>query len=120
MKRILYLILIIFLILICLKACIRQDIPDEKNYKQNVVKTDEQFTFPSNPINIVLNGREYLQTQSTVGKYGGELINSTIGEGPKTFNPFNSKDSTSSSMAGLMSSFLSSVFSISQTFIHPS
>lgn len=102
MKRILYLILIIFLILICLKACIRQDIPDEKNYKQNVVKTDEQFTFPSNPINIVLNGREYLQTQSTVGKYGGELINSTIGEGPKTFNPFNSKDSTSSSMAGLM------------------
>ncbi len=102
MKRILYLILIILLILVCIKACIRRDIPDEKIYKQNLVKTNEQFNFPASPINVVLNGREYLQSQANVGKYGGELINSTIGEGPKTFNPFNSKDATSTSMADLM------------------
>ncbi|OGI02162.1 MAG: hypothetical protein A2Y25_04800 [Candidatus Melainabacteria bacterium GWF2_37_15] len=36
------------------------------------------------------------------GKYGGTLYNSTIGEGPKTFNPWNAKDNTSAEMGGLM------------------
>ena len=43
-----------------------------------------------------------MQSQAPIGKFGGELIASTIGEGPKTFNPFNSKDNTSSTMAGIM------------------
>ena len=43
-----------------------------------------------------------MQVQSPMGKFGGELVISTIGEGPKTFNPCNSKDATSSAMAVLM------------------
>ncbi len=45
---------------------------------------------------------DYLESQAPLGNFGGELIASTIGEGPKTFNPFNSKDNTSSTMAGIM------------------
>ena len=52
--------------------------------------------------NVTINGVDYLQSQAPIGTFGGELVISTIGEGPKTFNPCNSKDNTSSSMAGLM------------------
>ena len=51
---------------------------------------------------MTINGVDYLQSQAPVGVFGGELVISTIGEGPKTFNPCNSKDNTSSSMAGMM------------------
>ncbi len=102
MKRIFYLILFISIILLCLKLCIRQDIPTEDVYKHDVTKDNGVVNFPKDPINVVLMGKDYLQSQAPVGTYGGELISSTIGEGPKTFNPFTSKDSTSSSMAGLM------------------
>ena len=49
-----------------------------------------------------INGIDYLQSQAETGKYGGNLIISTIGEGPKTFNPCNTKDATSASMAGIL------------------
>ncbi len=51
---------------------------------------------------VEINGREYRQARGEVGSYGGEFRNSTIGEGPKTFNPWNSRDATSSQMADLM------------------
>ena len=54
------------------------------------------------PRTKTINGVDYLQSQLPVGKFGGELISSTIGEGPKTFNPFTSTDATSSSMADMM------------------
>ena len=103
MKRIIYIILFILIVLLCLKLCIRQDIQTEDVYKHDVIKDSSSVVnFPKDPINVVLMGKDYLQSQAPVGKYGGELISSTIGEGPKTFNPFTSKDSTSSSMAALM------------------
>lgn len=52
--------------------------------------------------NITINGVDYLQSQAPIGKFGGELISSTIGEGPKTFNPFNSKDNISALMSEVM------------------
>lgn len=67
------------------------------NETSNIKSTD----YPS-PKNVTINGIDYLQSQAPIGKFGGELIASTIGEGPKTFNPFNSKDNTSSTMAGVM------------------
>lgn len=88
--------------MLCLKLLIRQDIPTEDVYKHDVIKDDGIVNYPKNPVNVVLMGKDYLQSQAPVGKYGGELISSSIGEGPKTFNPFASKDATSSSMAGLM------------------
>ena len=41
-------------------------------------------------------------SRSPVGEYGGTLVSSTIGEGPKTFNSWNSMDATSSMAADLM------------------
>ena len=102
MKRTFYVLLIIIFLLIFLKACIRRDIPQEETSNVNIVKTDTKFDFPPNAKNITLGGVDYLQSQAPVGKFGGELIESSIGEGPKTFNPFTSKDATSSTMAGLM------------------
>ena len=102
MKRIIYIVIFILIVLLCLKLCIRQDLPTEDVYKHDVIKDSGIVNYPKDPINVVLMGKDYLQSQAPIGKYGGELISSTIGEGPKTFNPFTSKDSTSSSMAGLM------------------
>jgi len=102
MKRILYVVFIVIFIIVCLKACIRRDIPEEKSVKSNIIKTSINFNFPSEAKNITLNGVDYLQSQAPIGKFGGELIESSIGEGPKTFNPFTTKDATSSSMAGMM------------------
>lgn len=89
------------MLLFC-KACIRKDVSGEREFKHDVVRTQTSFNFPAEPKNIILLGKDLLQSQAPVGKFGGELILSTIGEGPKTFNPFTSKDSTSSSMSAMM------------------
>lgn len=102
MKRIFYLIVILIVLFIFAKACIRQDLSEQTVAKKDLKSVNEKVIFPKNPINIDIMGVEYLQSQAPVGKYGGQLIESSIGEGPKTFNPFTSKDATSSTMAGLM------------------
>ncbi len=48
------------------------------------------------------NGVDYKMSRSPVGKYGGQIVSSTIGEGPKTFNPWVSKDATSSQIGDLL------------------
>ena len=83
-----------------MRACIRQDLPE--SYSQNVVLNNvENINFPEKNKNVSINGVDYLQSQAPIGEYGGELVVSTLGE-PKTFNPCNTKDATSSTMAGLM------------------
>ena len=102
MKRGLYVILIIIFVLCLLKACIRRDIPDTEQNKTRTKTEQQEFTFPPRAKTVTINGVDFLQSQTPVGKFGGELILSTFGEGPKTFNPFTSKDATSSQMAGMM------------------
>ena len=101
MKRILGIVFFIIILGILLKACIRQDIPEctPCNIQPHDLK---EIVYPTDEKNVTINGVDYLQSQAPVGKFGGELIISTIGEGPKTFNPCNTKDATSSSMAGMM------------------
>ena len=48
------------------------------------------------------DGVDYKMSRSPVGKYGGQIVSSTIGEGPKTFNPWVSKDATSSQIGDLL------------------
>jgi len=100
-RRVLRVIFVILIVGILAKACIVKDIPASISNKQNssneIVKSDY---IP--PKNVTIDGIDYLESQAPIGKFGGELINSTIGEGVKTFNPFNSKDNTSSTMAGIM------------------
>lgn len=101
MKRILIVIFVLLILGVLLKACLRQDIPYVLPKK--IVKHDlQEIVYPAKEKNVTINCVDYLQSQAPVGYFGGELIISTIGEGPKTFNPCNTKDSTSSSMAGLM------------------
>ncbi len=42
------------------------------------------------------------ESGTKIGQHGGTLYNATIGEGPKTFNPWNAKDNTSAEMGALM------------------
>lgn len=101
MKRILIVIFVLLILGVLLKACLRQDIPYV--LPEKIVKHDlQEIVYPTKEKNVTINCVDYLQSQAPVGYFGGELIISTIGEGPKTFNPCNTKDSTSSSMAGLM------------------
>ena len=101
MKRIWGIIFLIVIVGLFFKACIKADIPEK--YSDNVINADiKEIIYPAKERNITINGIDYLQSQAPVGKFGGELIISTIGEGPKTFNPCNTKDATSSSMAGML------------------
>lgn len=102
MKRLGYVVLIIIFVLLFAKACIRRDVPDTETGSN--ISHQENLTlnyYPAEHKNVTINGIDYLQT-SLDGQFGGELINSTIGEGPKTFNPFTSKDATSSTLADIM------------------
>ena len=94
------LLFLAFIALLC-KACIIRDVPPKI--------TNNSFTHQANlasaytmPKNVTLNGIDYLQSQVPVGTFGGTLVASTIGEGPKTFNPFNCKDNTSAILSGVM------------------
>ncbi len=101
MKRVTVVLLLLILVGIFFKACVRRDIP--YSLPEHIVHHDlQEIVYPQNPKNVTINGVDYLQSQAPIGKFGGELIVSTIGEGPKTFNPCNTKDATSSTMAGLM------------------
>ena len=101
MKRILSIIFLVIILGVVLKACIRKDFPEctPCNIKPHDLR---EIIYPNDEKNVTINGVDYLQSQAPVGKFGGELIISTIGEGPKTFNPCNTKDATSSSMAGML------------------
>ena len=101
MKRIWGIIFLIVIVGLFFKACIKADIPEK--YSDNAINADiKEIVYPAKERNITINGIDYLQSQAHIGKFGGELVISTIGEGPKTFNPCNTKDATSSSMAGML------------------
>ncbi len=85
-------------------SCLHKDIPEveiNSNLTQNFVQ--EHISHAKGKYELIeINGIEYFRSRGNTGKYGGTLSNSTIGEGPKTFNIWNSKDNTSSSLAGIM------------------
>ena len=101
MKRIWGIIFLVIILGIFIKACIKADIP-EQYAEKNINSEIKEINYPNQEKNVTLNGIDYLQSQAPIGKFGGELVISTIGEGPKTFNPCNTKDATSSSMAGML------------------
>lgn len=102
MKKFLYIALIIVFALIALKSCINADVPESEATKNTVLEVLKQVNFPPTSKTVTIDGVDYLQSQAPVGKFGGAFVASTIGEGPKTFNPFNTKDATSSTMAETM------------------
>ncbi len=100
-KKIIYILLIISIILV---SCFRID-KGEQNIKQtnsNSSDIQEQKNIYLPYGSIFYNGVDYRMSRSKPGKYGGQIVISTIGEGPKTFNPWTSKDATSSQIGDLM------------------
>lgn len=102
LKKILYVALIIVLVLVSLKSCVNRDVSESEIIKSKAIEEIKPVKFPPAPKTVTINGVDYLQSQAPVGKFGGVLVSSTIGEGPKTFNPFNTKDATSATMAEMM------------------
>ena len=102
MKRIVYIILILLILAFVLKGCLKRDKGFDDVYLYDVRPLEViNYNFEK-PKNVTTDGVDYLQTRGEVGKFGGEIISSTIGEGPKTFNPFNANDNTSSQLSGIM------------------
>ena len=107
MKRVLKIITIIILTILALCLIIRKDgndlglIPDSDDVIKNPDAVELDLPYPC-PKTRTINGVDYLESQLPVGKFGGEFVTSTIGEGPKTFNPFTSTDATSSAMSDVM------------------
>lgn len=101
-RRFFRVLLVILLIAVICKACLVKDtLPANKNNNSTYDNNALISSYPS-PKNVTINGVDYLQSQAPVGQFGGVLISSTIGEGPKTFNPFNCKDNTSQIMSSIM------------------
>lgn len=117
MKNLGYVVLVIILVLLLGKACIRRDIPETAAHTATEQQELSLNIYPANRKNVTINGVDYIQTDLPAGKFGGTLINSTIGEGPKTFNPFNSKDATSSTFAEIMYDGLVTIDPVSGQYI---
>lgn len=102
-KNIITIILIAILILLFLRACIQKDIPETaaklspgESLKVVSVKYPGEFK------TLEKNGVEYKVARGIPGRFGGSMNISTIGEGPKTFNPWTAKDATSATIGELM------------------
>ena len=102
MKKAGYVILVLIFIAILAKACIIADTPTPITQEKSQNTATEQIIYPQNQKNITIADVDYLQSQAEIGIYGGSLVASTIGEGPKTFNPFNTKDNISAMMSEIM------------------
>ena len=101
MRRVVLIILVLLVILGVGKACINKDLPisEKPVLRPKIDVVDANYPIPQN---VTMNGVDYLQSQLPIGKFGGTFVSSTIGEGPKTFNPFNTKDNISAQMSEIM------------------
>ena len=101
MRRVIYVILVLVIILGLGKACIKKDTEQTSglNLSEEIHTTLDIYPGKKN---LTINGVDYLQSQTPIGNFGGTFVASTIGEGPKTFNAFNSKDNISSTMSEIM------------------
>lgn len=102
MKRAGYVILSLIIIAFLLKSCVNIDSPEIQPKITEPPITEETVNYPDDAKTVTINGVDYLQSQAPIGEFGGTLVASTIGEGPKTFNPFNTKDNISSLMSEVM------------------
>ena len=103
MKRIIYIIVLIFVLSLILSLCIKKDKGYNEPYKYTNLRPLNVIEYKKEkPLNKTIKGVDYLISTSNAGKFGGDFTISIIGEGPKTFNPFNSNDATSSSLSGIM------------------
>lgn len=101
-KKVIYLILLLLFFALVLSSCIKADIPVSETASIQSEKFLQEAFKPYAAETKTVDGTDYLLSRSPAGKYGGTLVTSTIGEGPKTFNSWNSMDATSSAAADIM------------------
>lgn len=102
-KKFIFPILVIGVVMFILGGILHADKPDALQTPiAKVFDNGYKIKYPGGYKTVEINGVECRQARGSVGKYGGTLYDSIIGEGPKTFNPWNSLDATSSQMGGLM------------------
>ena len=100
-KKIIY--LLVCITIVCC-ACFRIDKSSQEqlsSYNQEIKKENRLLDYQV-PSTLQYNGIDYRVSNAPIGIYGNKIVASTIGEGPKTFNPWVSKDATSSQMADMM------------------
>ncbi len=105
MKKLRKIIILLCVLIFILCSCFRVDKEEDKTGIFDFPKSSEQQKIKTEYKtykNEYYNGIDYRLSRSSAGKYGGQIVVSTIGEGPKTFNPWESKDATSSMIADLM------------------
>ena len=104
MKKFYKLILILIVVMFIITACFRIDKGENRTYNSNKNSSlNNESKTDYKPFGTkLINGVEYRLSRSPSGKFGGQIVVSTIGEGPKTFNPWVSKDATSSQIGDLM------------------
>lgn len=100
-RRIISVLVVLIAVVLLGKACIRRDTVELEKPKLRP-KADVISNNYKQPSNFSSNGVDYLMSENPVGNFGGVIVLSTIGEGPKTFNPFNTKDNISSMMSEIM------------------
>ena len=102
-KKFVYIISLLLFASLVAASCIRVDSPQKEN---ETVSSDgfelKQNYEPYPPSTKTIDGVDYLVSRSPAGKYGGTIVTSTIGEGPKTFNSWNALDATSAQAADIM------------------
>lgn len=101
-KKIIYVITLLLFMALVISGCLKKDIPQKDTTQCNTESFTQQIYEPYPIQTKTINGTDYLMSRSPSGKYGGTLVTSTIGEGPKTFNSWNSMDATSSQAADIM------------------
>ncbi len=103
MNKFLKIGLILAVVFLGLKSCLVIDKPPTES-PSTVSQTEQKSELKTQPPfkTIYKNGVDYLISRGDIGKFGGEFHTAVIGEGPKTFNPWESKDNTSSVLGSLM------------------
>ncbi len=103
MKKYVYIVSVILFLSLLLFSCVKKDKGYNEPYVQSNLRALDviEYDFIEQE-NKTIDGVDFLVSRGEVGKFGGEFITSVIGEGPKTFNPFNSNDATSSMLSGIM------------------
>lgn len=101
-KKIVYIFCLLLFMALLLSSCLSVDKKEQDFVKDKINIKKEEQNIPKSPKTVTIKGVDYMQSQADIGIFGGQFVNSTIGEGPKTFNPWVSKDNTSSTMASLL------------------
>ena len=102
-KKFIYAISLLLFLCFVLPGCIKADRPQDEKISEKNNGFDLKLNItPYSPKTMTIGGVDYLVSRTPAGKFGGTLVTSTIGEGPKTFNSWNSMDATSSQAADIM------------------